>query len=901
MTRTRRLAVGALPVAAIAAAVLGFSGAWRSGTVVLDGPGTVLWVDLVRRHGLTDLVEAMWAGTTPWALASWLPIAPLAVAAKVVGSVGAVKLSVLAAQVVAGSGMSVLVSSLWRSRWTAAAAGIVYALHPLLVAHAALFGHVPTAWVLASLPWFVLSLRGLAASGRPGWVVGSAATGAFAVLQQPQHAPGLAVLAACVVGAEAMASPGRAPRLLLRTTAAATLAAALSAVWLVPFLGLGRAFALNPERLVQAQLVHGDATQLGQVPQAFLTRSAGWTTPDVSFTASEHFANGTYYLGLLVVVLALAGILLLPWRDRRGGVAAITLAGAVCLWASGASVPLARSALVDAGPAAFAVIGVAMGVVLGTLVGRLRRPAAVAAVLAASLAAAPYVAPFLALRRVLPFAEALRFPRLYPVAVFALVVVAALPVAAVERWASRRRHTLLAPAACAIVVAVALVDASPYRSAYRLGEAPHAGAYAAVARTLPGEGRVATREWWDPVQSAPFLRRGRELATGWPHPVALAEQWQLAAGTWSAPRAYTLRALGLSATTSVVHDRWHAQVPGLRREHGLWITPNANALGAVRAYERVAVVPEHPVAAEVAVEVASRGIGVVDAEPGRGIETVDDAEGEVASARARRRWVTHGAVRWHRADGRRSVGARFRAGSDGLRAVALALDRPPGRAELVLTEGRRTVARARTSGEGEDGLWRFPFPAVAASGGRRFTFALRCPSCPSGRGPGLGSVQVSDGGDLVVDGRRDTGRAATYYPVYAELTAPPPPTAAVRVVGRTRTGRWTIDADLRRPSLVVVATAAFPGWTATVDGRPAPVRRADGAFVGVPVPAGHHTVRIEHEPAASVIAGRATSVAAVLLSVLLLFGARRQRRTAGSGSSETGSATTIPSRLRRRD
>jgi hypothetical protein len=60
----------------------------------------------------------------------------------------------------------------------------------------------------------------------------------------------------------------------------------------------------------------------------------------------------------------------------------------------------------------------------------------------------------------------------------------------------------------------------------------------------------------------------------------------------------------------------------------------------------------------------------------------------------------------------------------------------------------------------------------------------------------------------------------------------------------------------RRPGEVVVATEGdgsawlvfsemyYPGWHATVDGAPVPVRRADVALMAVPVPAGSHTVRL---------------------------------------------------------
>ena len=56
-----------------------------------------------------------------------------------------------------------------------------------------------------------------------------------------------------------------------------------------------------------------------------------------------------------------------------------------------------------------------------------------------------------------------------------------------------------------------------------------------------------------------------------------------------------------------------------------------------------------------------------------------------------------------------------------------------------------------------------------------------------------------------------------------------------------------------------------PGWTATVDGRPAPVADSGGIALAVPVPAGCHTIRLRyHTP------GRITGLLLSLLSTGLL-------------------------------
>jgi hypothetical protein len=89
----------------------------------------------------------------------------------------------------------------------------------------------------------------------------------------------------------------------------------------------------------------------------------------------------------------------------------------------------------------------------------------------------------------------------------------------------------------------------------------------------------------------------------------------------------------------------------------------------------------------------------------------------------------------------------------------------------------------------------------------------------------------------------------------AVLPAPPPgaagpagapegPVAAedVRVEG----GRLAATVVAPRDGLAVILEPFYPGWTATLDGRPVPLLRADYAFEAVPVPAGRHLLRLEY-------------------------------------------------------
>jgi hypothetical protein len=81
-----------------------------------------------------------------------------------------------------------------------------------------------------------------------------------------------------------------------------------------------------------------------------------------------------------------------------------------------------------------------------------------------------------------------------------------------------------------------------------------------------------------------------------------------------------------------------------------------------------------------------------------------------------------------------------------------------------------------------------------------------------------------------------------------------------------------------RDGLAVILDPFYPGWTATLDGRPVPILRADYAFQAVPVPAGRHELRLTYRNRWVGI-GAAVSVATLLFLVAALaVRSRRMRR-----------------------
>jgi hypothetical protein len=80
----------------------------------------------------------------------------------------------------------------------------------------------------------------------------------------------------------------------------------------------------------------------------------------------------------------------------------------------------------------------------------------------------------------------------------------------------------------------------------------------------------------------------------------------------------------------------------------------------------------------------------------------------------------------------------------------------------------------------------------------------------------------------------------------------------------------TLRANLRCRGLVIVSDTFYPGWQATVDGKPATIHEVYGAFRGVVAEAGEHTIEMRYRPF-SVLLGAVVSAAALLVASALLL------------------------------
>nr|MBN1228491.1 YfhO family protein [Anaerolineae bacterium] len=94
-----------------------------------------------------------------------------------------------------------------------------------------------------------------------------------------------------------------------------------------------------------------------------------------------------------------------------------------------------------------------------------------------------------------------------------------------------------------------------------------------------------------------------------------------------------------------------------------------------------------------------------------------------------------------------------------------------------------------------------------------------------------------------------------------------------------------ISAELDQPGWLVLLDTYYPGWQAYVDGQEVDIERANTAFRAVCVSAGAHEVRFVYRPA-SVIAGAVITLAASIVSVVVLVFIRPDHLRAGSRTCE---------------
>jgi uncharacterized membrane protein YfhO len=80
---------------------------------------------------------------------------------------------------------------------------------------------------------------------------------------------------------------------------------------------------------------------------------------------------------------------------------------------------------------------------------------------------------------------------------------------------------------------------------------------------------------------------------------------------------------------------------------------------------------------------------------------------------------------------------------------------------------------------------------------------------------------------------------------------------------------------------LVVSENYYPGWTATADGKPAAIGRADYSFIGVQLPPGAKSIELNFTSPSYQKGKMATWLAIALGFAMLGFGVFRDRRRVG--------------------
>jgi len=139
-------------------------------------------------------------------------------------------------------------------------------------------------------------------------------------------------------------------------------------------------------------------------------------------------------------------------------------------------------------------------------------------------------------------------------------------------------------------------------------------------------------------------------------------------------------------------------------------------------------------------------------------------------------------------------------------------------------------------------------------------------------------VQAEEGspGEVPID------EAHKYEQVYGEDSSPFPPVNAgtpvsLENVQLTRENAQLVRIQLTAPTacLAVIAESYYPFWRAEIDGQPTEVLRVSCGLMGVPLPAGSHTVLLRYLPPRAYAAAAAVSLIALLGCAVVSFLPRR--------------------------
>ena len=133
--------------------------------------------------------------------------------------------------------------------------------------------------------------------------------------------------------------------------------------------------------------------------------------------------------------------------------------------------------------------------------------------------------------------------------------------------------------------------------------------------------------------------------------------------------------------------------------------------------------------------------------------------------------------------------------------------------------------------------------------------------------------------DALASGTEDPRRTALIEGTPAALLGTPGGTGSAHVVDDVSES-VRIRVTATTAGFLVLADQDYPGWEATVNGTPAPIRRANFAFRLVAVPAGTSDVEFRYRPQSLVWGALVSSATAAALAAAMWRRQRRLRKTA---------------------
>jgi Bacterial membrane protein YfhO len=175
------------------------------------------------------------------------------------------------------------------------------------------------------------------------------------------------------------------------------------------------------------------------------------------------------------------------------------------------------------------------------------------------------------------------------------------------------------------------------------------------------------------------------------------------------------------------------------------------------------------------------------------------------------------------------------------------------------------------------GAARVAGPAVNAAGDSAYLYTLPGDAPAAWVAPVI--VKAPDGAVLgtVLDQRFDPRRAAIFDTSAAvagqQISALPEPSPVSVRVERFDPGHIELELSQAAPSgsALVVSENYYPGWQATVDGKPAVTDRADFVLIGVALPAGARRVSLRFA-SAPYERGKVISILALLAALAMIGG-----------------------------